>query len=258
MKHGAVNASLVPFYLIVVASSAVLVLSIDQLFRGFMFFVQNPRFPLLPKSGYQPNMVPLVPSYLATLARLATGVGLGVLLGIAAGIMSSANEYARRRYYLLFLFLAPVPPVLWARMMSAVVGFGTLNCVAVIVTTTSIVVAIATILSLKTFPEEYSAIAQIHGISGARKTVLIVIPFLIPSVKMFIRLCLLISWGTVFYVEASGVDWGAGRILVEVYNTANMPATIVISLALVCTAIALDFLVARLCTAFSSVPKWIH
>lgn len=230
----------------------------DMLLSGAEFFWGNPRYFLFKPNGFHPNYIAVIPSYCWTIARLISGVLIGVGFGITIGVFADINDKVRKWYYTFLIILAPISPSLWTRILCSIFGVGFWICVAVIAIGTSVLVAIGTILTLRKMPAQYSMIADVHRIRGVARLVFVVLPFLIPSIHMFIRVCLLVAWGAIFYVESFGIQDGAGRILVEVYQTNNIGAVCVICASLVILATIIDLAVAKICHSISTVPKFLH
>jgi ABC-type nitrate/sulfonate/bicarbonate transport system permease component len=119
------------------------------------------------------------------------------------------------------------------------------------------VVAIATVSSLEEFPSSYRAILHCHPAPPMRRLFMVTLPFLLPSIVLFIRVCLVISWGTLIHVESSGMRTGIGRIFAETYNANAMPAAHLCTVVLIVIAISIDVVVSAGCRHFPSALKWV-
>ena len=232
---------------------------LPKLYSGALYFVGNPRFPMLFAEGFQPNAVPLLPSLFLTVFRLVAGVILGVTLGIGSGVMIDSFGYkiAERFSIAIFLF-APVTPLIWYRLIASLLGYNGTSGTIVIAISTMFVVSIATIFALREFPENYTSILQIHKLSFRRQLIYVTLPFLMPSIVMFVRLCLVISWGTLIHVESSGVRLGLGRIFTETYNSNAIAAAHFCTLVLVIIAILLDFAASIICKRFPRLIRCFY
>jgi len=160
------------------------------------------------------NKVSYASSLLETILRVSTGFGLGVGVGLVAGMLLAALPWARVVGVPVAQILAPIAPIAWIPL--AIVLFGTGDGAAVFVVFMGIAASmtLATVAAVAGVPAEYIKSARSLGSRGWRLWLRVILPASAPSIATAMRLSFFAAWMSVLAGEMAGINSGLGSLVI--------------------------------------------
>ena len=160
------------------------------------------------------NKVSYASSLLETILRVSAGFGLGVGVGLAAGMLLAALPWARVVGVPVAQILAPIAPIAWIPL--AIVLFGTGDGAAVFVVFMGIAASmtLATVAAVAGVPAEYIKSARSLGSRGWRLWLRVILPASAPSIATAMRLSFFAAWMSVLAGEMAGINSGLGSLVI--------------------------------------------
>lgn len=153
---------------------------------------------------------------LLTMGWTTMRVVLGLVIGFTAGVATGAaiHYFAIARNLLLptILLLAPISPVAWLPVAIFVFGIGDVPAVFLVVITVYFAIVLSTVSQIESVPKNYIHVARIMGASQSQTFWRVVLPAILPSLFLTLRLNLFAAWMVVLIAEAVGVGSGLGQI----------------------------------------------
>jgi NitT/TauT family transport system permease protein len=171
-----------------------------------------------------------------TASAIALGVAktvgistLRVLGGLLIAFLGSLSVGLAIRYFPtlgkltfpIINMLAPISPVAWLPV--AIVIFGTGNAPAVFLVFISLffIMSLATLRLIDEVPEAYTNVARIMGASRLQIFLQVVVPAILPSLFVVLRLNMFAAWMMLLIAEAAGVGSGLGLVVMTARGTFN-------------------------------------
>lgn len=162
---------------------------------------------------------------LITMAWTTTRVLVGLLLGFVAGVALGAviHYLATLRKLLLptILLLAPISPVAWLPVAIFVFGIGDKPAIFLVFITLFFAIVLSTGAQIESVPKNYIHVARIMGATRRQTFWKVVLPAILPSLFMTLRLNLFGAWMVVLIAETVGVGTGLGQITSMARSTFN-------------------------------------
>ncbi|WP_407048677.1 ABC transporter permease [Methyloraptor flagellatus] len=147
-----------------------------------------------------------------TTFRVMVGLGLGFVLGTAVGALIHYVKIARNLLLPTILLLAPVSPVAWLPVAIFVFGIGDVPAIFLVFITVFFAIVLSTGSQIASVPKNYLHVARIMGATERQTFWRVILPAILPSLFMTIRLNLFGAWMVVLIAEAVGVGTGLGQI----------------------------------------------
>lgn len=152
----------------------------------------------------------LLPGLLASLGRLAGGLGLAVVIGVPLGAAVGASRWFRETAAPGIQFLRMVSPLSWAPVAVALFGIGAAPVVFIVAAAATWPIVLNTAQGVRTLPPRWMAAARTLGASRGELLRAVVWPGVRPAVLTGIRLALGIAWVVLVPAEMLGVRSGLG------------------------------------------------
>lgn len=171
------------------------------------------------------GLVGLIMTCIYTTMRVVTGLALGFVLGVAAGALIHYVTLARNLLTPLILLLAPISPVAWLPVSIFLFGIGNVPAIFLVFITLFFAITLSTVAQLQTVSKSYLNVARIMGASERQTFLRVVLPSILPSLFVTLRLNLFAAWMVVLIAEAVGVGSGLGQITSVARSTFNAQLT---------------------------------
>jgi NitT/TauT family transport system permease protein len=154
---------------------------------------------------------------------------LRVLAGLLLGFVFSAVVGLLIRYFKLFgkltlptiTLLAPISPIAWLPVAIFVFGIGNAPAIFMVFISLFFVMTLSTISQIDSVSQTYLNVGAIMGANRRELFLYVIIPAILPSLFMVLRMNLFGAWMVVLVAEATGVGSGLGQIVMLARNTFN-------------------------------------
>jgi NitT/TauT family transport system permease protein len=147
-----------------------------------------------------------------TIFRVFTGLALGFACGLALGAALHYFRLLRNLLMPTLLLLAPISPVAWLPVAIFVFGIGDVPAIFLVFITVFFAIVLSTGAQIASVPVNYIQVARIMGATQRQIFWRVVLPSILPSLFMTLRLNLFAAWMVVLIAEAVGVGTGLGQI----------------------------------------------
>lgn len=144
--------------------------------------------------------------------RVFTGLALGFIFGVGLGAALHYFKMLRNLLMPTILLLAPISPVAWLPVAIFVFGIGDVPAIFLVFITVFFAIVLSTGAQIASVPVNYLHVARIMGASERQMFWKVVLPSILPSLFMTLRLNLFGAWMVVLIAEAVGVGTGLGQI----------------------------------------------
>ncbi|MDR3372585.1 MAG: ABC transporter permease subunit [Ancalomicrobiaceae bacterium] len=156
-----------------------------------------------------------------TTFRVVFGLTLGFVLGTAVGALIHYVRIIRNLLLPTILLLAPVSPVAWLPVAIFVFGIGDVPAIFLVFITVFFAITLSTGAQIASVPKNYIHVARIMGANERKTFWRVILPAILPSLFMTVRLNLFGAWMVVLIAEAVGVGSGLGQITTMARATFN-------------------------------------
>jgi NitT/TauT family transport system permease protein len=152
-----------------------------------------------------------------------------VLLGLALGFFGAVAVGVAIRYFKLFgnlvlptlTLLTPISPVAWLPVAIFLFGIGNLPAVFLVFISVFFIIVLSTLTQIDSVPAAYLHVARIMGADKRQLFRHVILPTILPSLFVTLRMNLFAAWMVVLIAEAVGVGSGLGQIVMMARNTFN-------------------------------------
>lgn len=149
-----------------------------------------------------------------TLVRLVGGFSIGILLGIAMGILYKANKYYRAFTSIPSKIISIIPQMALITLFLAWFGDSEIGYMAFIAFGVFVAVYINTINAIENLPSIYYKYAKTLGAGGARYYITVVLPAIIPELTGCLKMIVGQAWALSMASEFISSQNGLGRLIV--------------------------------------------
>ena len=154
---------------------------------------------------------------------------LRVILGLALGFTGALCVGVAIRYFAVFglltlptiTLLTPISPVAWLPVAVFIFGIGNVPAIFLVFISVFFIIVLSTLSQIDTVPAAYLHVARIMGASKRQLFRFVILPAILPSLFVTLRLNLFAAWMVVLIAEAVGVGSGLGQIVMMARNTFN-------------------------------------
>ncbi|MEZ2389113.1 ABC transporter permease [bacterium RCC_150] len=160
---------------------------------------------------------------LPSLARLAGGVTLAIIIGIAAGLLIGSVRWLRDLLEPLLEFFRAVPPPVLVPLLILFLGVGDTMKVAVITSGCVWPVLMNTVEGVRATDSVTRDSARIYSLSGAASIRYLVLPSAAPQIMVGIRQCLSIGLILMVISEMFASSSGLGFTIVQFQRSFSIP-----------------------------------
>jgi len=144
--------------------------------------------------------------------RVVSGLAIGFALGVTVGALIHYVRIFRNLVQPLVLMLAPISPVAWLPVAIFVFGVGDVPAIFLVFITVFFMIVLATVAQIGSVPKNYLHVARIMGATERQTFWRVILPAILPSLFMTLRLNLFAAWMVVLIAESVGVGIGLGQI----------------------------------------------
>ncbi|MFC1771024.1 ABC transporter permease [Candidatus Margulisiibacteriota bacterium] len=152
-------------------------------------------------------------SILATLWRVIAGISIGFVLGLFTGALISYFKWLRRILLPIITICAPISPIAWIPFAMIMFGIGNKPAVFVVVIGVFFLICIATVSSITNAEPIYVNTARTLGASRIQIMIYVILPSILPSLFLILRINLFAAWMSVLAAEMVGVSEGLGAMI---------------------------------------------
>jgi len=166
---------------------------------------------------------------LSSLLMTVVASSLRVISGLLLGFVCSVTVGICIRYFGLFgrltlptiTLLAPISPIAWLPVAIFLFGIGNAPAVFMVFVSLFFVMTLSTISQIDAVSRTYLNVSAIMGATRRQLFLHVVIPAILPSMFLVLRMNLFGAWMVVLVAEATGVGSGLGQIVMLARNTFN-------------------------------------
>ena len=209
------------------ASLAISFLTIAVLF-AIWFLATRHSVPELifpsPESVWHAMMslrVRLLNDSLVTLARVVSGWGLGVALGIITGLLMTLSRTFYSISDPIIEAIRPVPPIALIPFFIIWFGLGPGGQIALIALGCFMVMAVNTFVAVQNVPSIYLRAASSLGASRIEIYRTVIMPAILPSLASGFRIAAALAFGVGVAAEFMGAQSGLGFLIMVARRTLN-------------------------------------
>jgi NitT/TauT family transport system permease protein len=152
-----------------------------------------------------------------------------VILGLAIGFIGAVAVGVGIRYFRTFgkltlptiTLLTPISPVAWLPVAIFLFGIGNVPAIFLVFISVFFIIVLSTLSQIDAVPAHYLHVARIMGANKRQLFRYVILPTILPSLFVTLRLNLFAAWMVVLIAEAVGVGSGLGQIIMMARNTFN-------------------------------------
>lgn len=183
------------------------------------------------------SVLALVSNALVTISRVAMGLGLAIVVGIAVGMLVAAVRPVRLSVSGVSELMRMLPALAMAPLFTLWFGATTLASVVFIVFSGAFIVLIATVNAIANLPPHVVDYPRTLGVTGWRLYLGVVFPAVMPELRGPLVFTGLVAWTTVLASEMYGLQSGLGWMLNDTLRFSLIERMVVV--AVVFSALAL-------------------
>lgn len=173
------------------------------------------------EDGEAGGMLPVLAVMAWTSMRVIVGLAVGFVGAVAVGVAI--------RYFRLFglltlptiTLLTPISPVAWLPVAVFVFGIGDVPAIFLVFISVFFVIVLSTLSQIDNVPPSYLHVGRIMGATKHQLFRHVILPTILPSLFVTLRLNLFAAWMVVLIAEAVGVGSGLGQVVMMARNTFN-------------------------------------
>jgi NitT/TauT family transport system permease protein len=168
-----------------------------------------------------------------SLARVAAGYTLALVLGIPVGIALGWYSAAARAINPVIQFLRPISPLAWIPV--AIVLFGVSNAAAIflIFLASFFPIVVAAMNGVRNVPAMYLQAGRNFGLSTPALFSRVIFPAALPRVLTGLRVSLGVAWIVVVAAEMIAVNSGLGYLVIDSRNAGKRYDLVVAAMLLI-------------------------
>jgi NitT/TauT family transport system permease protein len=156
-----------------------------------------------------------------TSMRVIAGLALGFVGAVAVGIAIRYHGVFGKLMLPMMTLLTPISPVAWLPVAVFVFGIGNVPAIFLVFISVFFIIVLSTLSQIDTVPAAYLHVARIMGASKRQLFRQVILPAILPSLFVTLRMNLFAAWMVVLIAEAVGVGSGLGQIVMMARNTFN-------------------------------------
>src|SRR6266849_6697961 len=168
-----------------------------------------------------------------SLARVACGYSLAVLLGVPLGILLGWYPDAGRAVNPLIQILRPISPLAW--MPLAVIWFGVSNVAPIflIFLASFFPIVVAATHGVRTVPPMFLQAGRNLGLTAPQLMSRVVVPAVLPRIAIGLRVAFGVAWVVLVASEMIAVDSGLGYLIIDARNAGKRYDLVVAGMLLI-------------------------
>lgn len=169
----------------------------------------------------------------ASVFRVTWGFATAALLAVPVGVALGLGRRSEAALGPLFELLRPISPLAWIPLAILWLGVGDLAAIAIIFLASFLPLVLATKNAVRTMPSVHLVAGRNFGLSGAALVRRVVLPAILPSLVVGLRLALGIAWLVVVAAEMIAVTSGLGFLIVDARNAGNRYDVVVAGMVMI-------------------------
>ena len=198
--------------------------------------------------SYPAALLSIISHSLATLSRLASGLMLGGLFGLALGLAVSWSPWSRRLVQLPTQFLRALPLLAMVPLFQLWFGTYFFGQVLFVSYGVGVIVFAGVVNAVRTIPQIYIDNARVLGASRSHLYGSVILPAILPAMRSVVLLSLGAGWGAVLAAEYLGAQSGLGYIIVYAQQFGLLDRMFLIALLFILYTSASYWVIERLFT----------
>ena len=153
-----------------------------------------------------------------SLARVAIGYTLGVVVGIPLGMILGWFRPLGAAVNPIIQMLRPISPLAW--MPLAVIWFGVANTAPIflIFLASLFPIVVASMNAVRNIPPMYLQAGRNFGLSAPRLMRTVIVPAALPPILVALRITFGVAWLVLVAAEMIAVDSGLGYLIIDARN----------------------------------------
>ena len=166
---------------------------------------------------------------LLSVLEVMAWTSMRVILGLALGFVGAVGVGLAIRYFPVFgkltlptiTLLTPISPVAWLPVAIFIFGIGNVPAIFLVFISVFFIIVLSTLSQIDAVPAPYLHVVRIMGATKHQLFRHVILPTILPSLFVTLRLNLFAAWMVVLIAEAVGVGSGLGQIVMMARNTFN-------------------------------------
>lgn len=156
-----------------------------------------------------------------TSMRVVVGLTLGFLGALVGGVAIRYFSVFGKLTLPTITLLTPISPVAWLPVAIFIFGIGNVPAIFLVFISVFFIIVLSTLSQIDAVPAAYLHVARIMGANKRQLFRHVILPTILPSLFVTLRLNLFAAWMVVLIAEAVGVGSGLGQIVMMARNTFN-------------------------------------
>jgi len=182
----------------------------------------------------------------ASLQRIAVGLGAAVAVGLAVGFLMGSSRWLQVAFDPYLNFLRALPPLGYIGLLIVWLGIGDASKNVLLFLAAFPPIVIATVQGVAGVPADRVNAALSLGASRTQSIRYVILPSSLPSILSGVRLAAGFAWTTVVAAELNNGIPGIGGLAYLSGTQLNTPLTIACIITIGIVAVALDALIVRI------------
>jgi NitT/TauT family transport system permease protein len=167
------------------------------------------------------NFVALT-AIVATLQRVFAGLALALLASLVVGGLAFYFQMFARLVLPLITLLSPIAPVAWLPLAVVAFGIGDGAAVFVVFIALFFIMTLAVFSTMRNVDQLFINTARVLGASRFQVVRHVILPAILPSLFVIMRMNFFAAWTAVLAAEVVGVNTGLGAIILAGRQITNM------------------------------------
>jgi NitT/TauT family transport system permease protein len=156
-----------------------------------------------------------------TSMRVIAGLALGFVGAVALGVAIRYYRVVGKLTLPTLTLLTPISPVAWLPVAIFLFGIGNVPAIFLVFISVFFIIVLSTLSQIDAVPASYLHVARIMGANKRQLFRHVILPTILPSLFVTLRMNLFAAWMVVLIAEAVGVGSGLGQIVMMARNTFN-------------------------------------
>jgi ABC-type nitrate/sulfonate/bicarbonate transport system permease component len=180
-----------------------------------------------------------------TAGEIAVALGIGGVLGLAAGLLLGANRFLGRAFEPYLYYLGPVPKIIFFPVMILWFGVGPGSKTALGALSCFFPVALSTAAGMRQIDAVLIRVGKSFRATTAQMVTKIYLPAMREPIVNGVRLGLGVAVIATLLAETKLSNRGIGYLIIQAYSTFDMPRMYAVLIVLFALAIGANALVGR-------------
>jgi NitT/TauT family transport system permease protein len=168
-----------------------------------------------------------------SLARVAIGYGVALLIGVPLGMLAGWYTTLERALNPVVQLLRPISPLAW--MPLAVIWFGVSNVAPMflIFLASLFPIIVATANAVRNVPPMFLQAGRNFGLTASQMIRRVIFPAILPRIVVGLRIAFGVAWIVLVASEMIAVDSGLGYLIIDARNAGKRYDLVVAGMLLI-------------------------